>query len=325
MQLGGRYFDRLTFEHVALPELALEDIDTRTSFVGRPLAAPLLISGMTGGTEVAGPVNRRLAEAAEARGIALGVGSQRGALHDEALVPTFQVRPSAPSVPILANLGAVQLNEGYGLAECRAAVDMVGADALVLHLNVLQEALQPEGQTNFRGLLPAMGRVARALGVPVVAKEVGNGISAGVARALVAEGITIVDVAGSGGTSWARIEARRSGATSTGEAFASWGIPTPRAIRDVAGVDGVTVIGSGGLRSGVDVAKALALGASLAGLAHPFLEAAMESTERVIEVIDRIVRELRVAMLCVGAADLEQLRRAPLTEDQGPWINAQVR
>lgn len=314
MQLGRRFFDDYAFEHDALPEIDMAEVDTTVEFLGRRLERPLLISCMTGGTEEAARINRNLAAAAERAGIALGLGSQRKALEDPDLAGSFRVREQAPSVPLLANLGAVQLNYGFGLDECRAAVEMIDADALVFHLNPLQEAIQPEGQTDFRGLLDKMGRVAEALEVPVIAKEIGCGISGRLARALRERGIRIIDTAGLGGTSWARIEASRAGDVQLGERFADWGIPSPEAIREVAEVEGVTVIGSGGLRTGLDAAKAMALGAELVGMAYPFLEPATESVERVVERVERVTRELRVAMFCAGVRSLEGLRSVPLRE-----------
>ena len=212
--------------HSFFDEIDLADIDVSVDFLGKRLEAPILVSCMTGGTEAAGEINRNLAEAAERCLIAIGVGSQRKALEDPLQASTFQVRDLAPSVPLLANLGAVQLNYGYGIEECRAAVEMIGADALAFHLNVLQEAIQPEGQTDFSGLLPKMGSIAAQLEVPVIAKEIGCGISGRTARALLECGIRIIDTAGLGGTSWARIEARRAGDAEIGEMFADWGIPT---------------------------------------------------------------------------------------------------
>ncbi len=314
MQVAESFFDGWAFEHNALPELDLADVDTSIEFLGKRVSAPLLVSCMTGGTQVASRINTHLAEAAERRGVPVGVGSQRRALEDRRQVASFQVRRAAPTVPLLANLGAVQLNYGFGLAECRAAVEMIEADALVFHLNVVQEAIQPEGQTDFSGLLEKMEGVASRLEVPVIAKEVGCGLSEAAARALAGAGIRILDTAGLGGTSWARIEARRSGDPALGELFADWGIPTPESIRQVARVPGVTVIGSGGLRNGLDVAKAIALGADLAGMAYPFLAAATESPDRVAATIDRIVHELRVAMLCLGARTIEELQRIPIHE-----------
>jgi len=312
MQLGVNYFDEYRFDHAALPEIDFDDVDPGVDFLGRRLAAPLLISSMTGGTEAAGLINRNLAAGAERTRIAVGIGSQRKALEDPEKADTFKVRELAPSVPLLANLGAVQLNYGLGIRECRQAVEMIGADALILHLNPLQEAIQPEGQRNFAGLLPKIGEIARSLPVPVIAKEIGCGISAATARALAGQGIRIVDTAGVGGTSWARIEAQRAGDLDLGEVFAGWGMPTPLSIQEVRSVGGLTVIASGGLRNGIDVAKAIALGADLAGMAFPFLQAATESPERVVEKVQRIVLELKICMFCLGVKTVAELRHARL-------------
>lgn len=315
MQLGGASaFDEYRFSHVALPEIDIAEIDTSVEFLGRRLAAPLLISSMTGGTDMAGRINRNLAAGAERTGIAVAVGSQRKALEDPAKADTFRVREAAPSIPLLANLGAVQLNYGMGVRECRAAVDMIGADALILHLNPLQEAIQPEGQCDFSGLLPKIGSVVRELGVPVVVKEIGCGLSESVARQLAGQGVRILDTAGVGGTSWARIEAKRAGDLGLGEIFAGWGIPTPQSIQEVASVEGVTVIASGGIRNGIDSAKALALGANLVGMAYPFLAAATESPERVADVVRRTVRELKICMFCLGVKTIAELRQTKLLE-----------
>jgi len=318
-QADHRYFDEWVFEHQAAPELDRAEIDTSVEFLGRKIGAPLLVSCMTGGTEGAYRINTNLALAAEARNLPVGVGSQRKTLEDGSHRETFQIREAAPTVPLLANLGAVQLNYGFGIKECRAAVEMISADALVFHLNPLQEAIQPEGQTDFSGLIEKMGAIAAELEVPVIVKEVGSGISGDLARALVAVGIEIIDTAGQGGTSWARIEARRAGDLEIGELFADWGIPTPDSIRAVADIPGVTVIGSGGLRNGLDVAKAIALGADLTGMAYPFLEAATEAPESVVARIDRIVQELEIVMLCVGARTIEDLKRTTLYRRPRPW------
>lgn len=312
MQLGASWFDDYQFSHTALPEIDLADVDTSVEFLGCQLSAPLLISCMTGGTEIAGRINRNLATGAAEERVAVGIGSQRKALEDPEKADTFRVREIARSVPLLANLGAVQLNYGMGLRECRQAVEMIGADALVLHLNPLQEALQPEGQCNFSDLLPKIGEVARELEVPLVVKEVGSGLSEPVARALAGVGVRILDTAGTGGTSWARIEAQRSGELELGELFAGWGIPTPLSIQEVRRVDGVTVIASGGLRNGLDLAKALALGADLGGMAYPFLAAATESPEKVAEKVRRTVRELRICMFCLGVKTVAELRKTGL-------------
>ncbi len=314
MQLERHYFDDYVFEHAALPEVDRAAIDTGVAFLGKPLAAPLLISCMTGGTDVASIINRNLAAAAERARIAVGVGSQRKAIEDPSSTDSFLVREAAPTAPLLANLGAVQLNYGFGVAECQHAVDMIGADALVLHLNPLQEAIQPEGQCNFAGLLDKMADVAKRLTVPVIAKEVGSGISGSLAAELAARGIRMIDTAGTGGTSWARIEAARAGDAALGDRFAGWGIPTPESIAQCSRVPGVTVIGSGGVRDGVDVAKAIALGASLVGMAFPFLEAATQSPEHVLAKIERIVRELEIVMFCVGARTIEELKQVKISK-----------
>lgn len=308
--------ERLRFMHQALPELDLGDVRTDTVFLGKRLSAPLLISSMTGGTERAQAINRTLAEAAQDAGIAMGLGSQRAALEDPSLAPTFQVREVAPDILLFANLGAVQLNYGYGVDECRRAVDLIQADALVLHFNALQEAVQPEGDGNFAGLLARVADVCRAVGVPVIAKEVGWGFSPQAARQLADAGVAAIDVAGSGGTSWTEVEYHRAPDAhhaNVARAFADWGIPTADAIRYVReAAPDLPVIASGGLRDGVEVAKCLALGADLGGLAGPFLKAAAESVEAVRRTIWELQTELRIAMFASGAADISTLKRTPL-------------
>jgi isopentenyl-diphosphate Delta-isomerase len=314
MQVRRGAFDRLVFEHCALPELDMEEIDTSCELLGKRLGAPLLVSSMTGGTGEAARINRYLAEAAEERRIAIAVGSQRKAIEDPVTAASFEVRRYAPTVPVLGNLGAVQLNYGFGVEHCRHALEMIGADALVLHLNPLQEAIQPEGQTRFARLLPRIAEIVDGLGAPVVVKEIGSGLSERVGRELQRVGVRILDTAGVGGTSWARIEAARADDFDIGELFADWGIPTPDSIRALARIPGIQVIGSGGIRHGLDVAKAIALGADLTGMAYRFLGPARESAAAVVEKIDRTVRELKIAMFCVGARNLEELRRAPLRD-----------
>jgi isopentenyl-diphosphate delta-isomerase len=320
-QLDLRHFDRFRFEHEALPELDMAEIDISCELFGKQLRAPLLVSCMTGGTGSATRINRNLAIAAERAGVALGVGSQRKAIERPETTTSFRVRDLAPTVPLLGNLGAVQLNYGFGLEECRQAIAMIGADALALHLNPLQEAIQPEGQTNFKGLYEKIGHLVAELEQPVVIKEIGCGITLRTGRELWQRGVRHFDSAGVGGTSWARIEgARGRGAAgkargeALGDLFADWGVPTPDSIRQLASLEGVTVIGSGGIRSGLDAAKAIALGAKVAGLAQPFLAAALESADQVFEVIEKTIQELRITMFCVGAANLAELRKKPLLE-----------
>lgn len=304
--------------HMALPELDLAEVDTRTTFLGKAISAPLLISSMTGGAEVAHKINLALAEAAEALALPMGVGSQRAAVVDGRLAATYQVRRVAPRIPLLANLGAVQLNYSFGVEHCRRAVDMIEADALILHLNPLQEAVQPEGNTNFKGLLAKIEQVCRALEVPVVVKEVGNGIGAHDARRLYECGVRVIDVAGAGGTSWSEVERFRQPSEQgrrVAGAFADWGLPTTECVREVrAALPEVTLIASGGVRSGVDVAKAIALGADLAGTAKPALVSAIDErgAAAVAEGLQGFIRELRVAMFCAGCADLAALRALKL-------------
>jgi len=308
--------DRLHFRHDALPELDLRQVDLSTTFLGKRLRAPILISSMTGGTDKAGEINRNLALAAQASGIGMGLGSQRIAIEDASRAATFQVRGVAPDILLLANLGAVQLNYGYGVDECRRAVEMIEADALILHLNALQEAVQPEGDVNFAGLLRRIESVCRGLSVPVIAKEVGWGISADVAGRLADVGVAGIDVAGAGGTSWSQVEmyrATEARQARLASAFRAWGIPTAEAVKAVRGrLPEIPLIASGGLRSGIDIAKCIALGADLGGMAGPFLRAAAVSAEAVAESLMLVQAELRTTLFVTGCANLAALRHAPL-------------
>ncbi len=308
-------FAHYRFVHQALPLCDLDAVDTTQVFLGKTLRVPLLISSMTGGTDEATAINHRLAEAAQEAGIALGVGSQRSAVEQPALAGTFRVRDAAPDILLFANIGAIQLNRGYGVDQCRRAIEMIGADALILHLNALQEALQPEGDHQWAGLLARIETVTRTVGVPVVVKEVGWGIAPNIARQLAAAGVAAIDVAGAGGTSWSQVEmhrARNPLAARVAAHFIDWGIPTAECVAAVAAaLPTLPLIASGGLRSGVDVAKAVALGAHLGGLALPFLQAAAISTEAVLDVIAELTTTLRVAMFAAGTPDLAILRGTP--------------
>ncbi len=310
--------ERYHFIHQALPELNLEDVDLRLEVFARKLNAPILISSMTGGTEEAGDINRRLAEAAHETGIAMGLGSQRAAIENPALSSSFQVRRYAPDVLLLANLGAVQLNYGYGVEHCQRAVDMIEADALILHLNALQEAVQPEGDTRFEGLLSKIEIVCQALSVPVIVKEVGWGFSKDAARRLEAVGVSAIDVAGAGGTSWTQVEmhrAKNQRQAQLAAAFLDWGIPTAEAINNIrTAAPSLKIFASGGLRNGIDIAKCIALGASLGGMASPFLKAANYSVDETIDTIRLIQRQIQVAMFACGAEDLQHLGKTPLNK-----------
>lgn len=300
------------FLHQALPEIDLHQVDTSVTVFGKKLKAPILISSMTGGTEQAQAINRTLAQAAEARGIAMGLGSQRAAIEDPSLAPTFQVRELAPTTVLLANLGAVQLNYGYTIEHCRRAVDMLGADALILHFNTLQEAVQPEGDTRFSGLLNKIEAVCRALPVPVIAKEVGWGFSDDTVRRLVEAGVSAIDVAGAGGTSWSQVEMYRAATEAqrrVAGTFVSWGIPTSEAVLAAKrAAPNISIFASGGLRNGLDIAKCIALGATLGGMAGPFLKAAVESLEAVLDEIKIAQTELQIAMFGIGVSSIDRLQ-----------------
>lgn len=308
------------FQHRAVPELNLSDVDTSLSIFGRNLRTPILISSMTGGTEQASNINRTLAQAAQAAGAAMGLGSQRAALEHPELSSTFQVRSYAPDILLFANLGAIQLNYGFTVDHCRRAVEMIGADALILHFNAVQEAVQPEGNTNFAGLLKKVEQVCRQMDVPVVAKEVGWGFSEEDVRGLKNAGIQAIDVAGAGGTSWSEVEKHRATnefQASLAEAFINWGVPTAQAILNVRNTaPDLIVFASGGLRSGIDIAKCIALGASLGGMASPFLKAAVQSPELTIETLEAITKEIRVVMFAAGIPDLKKLKQTNLLYDR---------
>ncbi|MGI8564727.1 MAG: type 2 isopentenyl-diphosphate Delta-isomerase [Candidatus Dormibacter sp.] len=306
-------FEQWRFEHVALPEISLATVDLTAELFGRQLGAPILLSCMTGGVEEAGRLNRELAGVAQVFGLPMGLGSGRALLEDPALLPTFLVRAEAPDVPLLANLGAIQLNRGVSAEACRRLVDQLQADALVLHLNPLQEALQAAGDTDFSGLLGRIATLCSELECPVVVKEVGWGIAADLVRRLWDAGVAAIDVAGAGGTSWSEVERHRldnAVRARVAGAFAGWGIPTATAILEGrAAAPEATLIASGGIADGIDIAKSIALGADLAGLAGPFLRAAAAGSAA--ELAAELCETLRLAMFAIGASDLSQLRNSP--------------
>lgn len=300
------------FGHEALPELDLNRVDPGLSLFGRQLNAPILISSMTGGTSDAEIINLRLAEAAYVMRVAMGVGSQRAAIEHPEQAKTFQVRRVAPDILLFANLGAVQLNYGYGVDQCRRAVDMIQADALILHLNPLQEAVQDAGNINFAGLAKKMEEVCKKVGVPVIAKEVGWGISERTAKLLADCGVQAIDVAGAGGTSWSQVEMHRAPDEFTRQlaaTFVGWGIPTADSILNVKrAVPDMTIFASGGLKDGLDVAKCIALGATLGGMAGQFLKAAAISTENTVERMQLVKRQIEVTMFAAGVGTFEELK-----------------
>lgn len=313
-------FDAVRFVHDALPELDHDAIDISTTFLGRRLTRPFLISSMTGGPSRAEAINLRLSEAAQATGVALAVGSQRVALEAQGeLGLGMELRRRAPDVLLMANLGAVQFALGYGPDQARRAIEMIGADLLILHLNPLQEAVQPEGDRDWRGVSRAIEAVAAAFPGRLVVKETGAGISGPVARRLADMGVAALDVAGAGGTNWALVEgARQAGGTAEALAapFASWGVPTARSLIDCArAAPELELIGSGGVRHGLDAARAIRLGARLVGQAAGVLDAALVSTEAVVAHLELTSAQLRLACFCTGSADLSALAQAPLLDD----------
>jgi len=308
--------ENYAFLHQALPEVNLSDVDLRQTLFSKTLSAPFLISSMTGGTEDTGKYNRLFASVAQETGIAFGVGSQRAALEQPSLETTFQIRKFAPDILLFANLGAVQLNLGYGVDACKRVVDMIEADALILHLNPLQEALQPEGNTQFRGLLAKIEDVCKTLPVPVVIKEVGWGISGRVAKMLADVGVKVIDVAGAGGTSWSQVEMYRnidSDKASIAANFHGWGIPTADSIRYVReNAPNMLIFASGGLSNGIEVAKCLALGAKLGGMAGPLLMAAKISDEKLLSRIRGIIEEIRLCLFVTGKSTLVEFDESVL-------------
>jgi isopentenyl-diphosphate Delta-isomerase len=305
-------FDDWRFVHRALPEIDLDDVELRTNLLGRHVDAPLLVSCMTGGTEQARVINQRLARVAQAHGLAMGLGSCRILLEQPDVLPTFDVRELAPDVPLLANLGAVQLNLGVGIDECKHLLHVLRADALVLHLNPLQEALQTSGNTSFAGLLARIAAVCSGLNAPVVVKEVGWGISDDLVTRLFDAGVAAVDVAGAGGTSWSEVERHRMSdpvRARIAASFAGWGIPTADAlIRARGAAPSGVLIASGGVRNGIDIAKALTMGADSVGIAGPLVRAAAAGDDALDETVTVTLEELRLAMFCVGAARVADLR-----------------
>lgn len=306
------------FIHRAVPEVDLKDIDSSLTIFGKFLSAPILISSMTGGNAEAARINQILAAAAQETQVAMGIGSQRIAIEHPELVETFQVRANAPNILLFANLGASQLNYGYGVDECQRAVDMIEADALVLHFNGIQEAIQKEGETQFAGLINKIEAICKAIAVPVIAKEVGWGFSKQDITLLAQAGVSAIDVAGAGGTSWSQVEKYRAEndyRRMLAEAFSDWGIPTAEVIQNVIQVaPSLLIIASGGLRTGVDIAKCAAMGASLGGMASPFLKAASQSLDETIKMIKLFKDEINLCMFATGSKTIDQLRQDKLVK-----------
>ncbi|RLF11453.1 MAG: type 2 isopentenyl-diphosphate Delta-isomerase [Thermoprotei archaeon] len=323
-------FDDIYLVHRCIPELDLEEVSMEVRFLGRRFKAPLTISALTGGPKLAAVINRSLAEAAQHLGLLLELGSQRPALEDSGLKASFKtVREVAPDVFIAANVGAVQLTS-EGLDFVKQAIDMVEANAVAVHLNPLQEAVQPEGEAKFKRVLESINELSKNVGVPVIVKETGSGIAREEAMALEKAGVSAIDVAGAGGTSWAVIEAYRALSNgderkhSVGMRFRDWGVPTAVSIVEVREATSLPIIGSGGVRSGLDSAKALSLGADMAGMALPLLRPALAGGWAVIEFLERIMEELRLAMFLTGSCSVEDLKKADvvITGRTAEWLRA---
>jgi isopentenyl-diphosphate delta-isomerase len=307
VEAGSSGFENIRLIHEALPEIDFDKIDTEIEFLGKKLRYPLILEAMTGGVPSAKKINGDLASIAEKFGIGFGVGSQRMAIDNPELAETYQVRDIAPGILLIANLGAVQLNYGYGLEECEKAIDMIDADALALHLNPLHELIQPEGNRDFSNLVEKINSISGKLKKPLIAKCVGSGISYETARNL---RVSAIDVGGSGGTSWSLIESHRGDASteSLGKTFAGWGIPTAESIKEVSKLK-IPLIGSGGIRTGIDAAKAIALGADCVGMALPVLrEWSSNGKKGVEDFLDQFFTELKIAMFLTGSKNVRGLK-----------------
>ncbi len=320
-------FEDIQLVHRALPEVNKAKIDLSTIFLGKKFKAPIIVGAMTGGTQQATKINASIAQAVEKLGLGMGVGSQRAAIENTELEETYAVtRKMAPNAFLIANIGGVQLVHGYGLKEVKKVVEMIDADAVAVHLNALQEAVQPEGQTNFKGVLAKIAQIAGALDTPVIVKETGAGISSEDAKALENAGVKAIDVGGVGGTSFAAVEYYRSTQKEnlSGEAFWDWGIPTAVSLIETVQTVKLPVIASGGLRSGTDVAKALALNASLASISQPILQAAVKGSRETEDKLSCLIEELRNALFLVGAEKISDLAKTPvvITGKTGEWLQA---
>jgi isopentenyl-diphosphate delta-isomerase len=320
-------FEDIQFVHRALPEVNKDKINLSTTFFGKKFSAPIIVGAMTGGTGQATQINSSIAQAVENLGLGMGVGSQRAAIEDQKLEETYAItRKMAPNAFLIANIGGVQLVHGYGLKEVKKVVEMIDADAVAVHLNALQEAVQPEGQTNFKGVLAKIAEVAGALDTPVIVKETGAGISAEDAKSLEDAGVKAIDVGGVGGTSFAAVEYHRTSTKQSlcGEPFWDWGIPTAVSLIETTQTVKLPVIASGGLRSGTDIAKALSLNALLTSISQPILQTAIKNAKETEEKLSCLIEELRNALFLVGAEKITDLTKTPvvITGKTGEWLLA---
>ncbi len=327
-------FDDITLVHNAVPEINLDDVDVRTTFLGHQLQAPIIVTAMTGGHQEALPINKHIAQAIETLGLAMGVGSQRAAIEDPTLAESFSItRKHAPTAILIGNIGAPQLSLGWGIEEVETAIDMIKADALAIHFNAAQEAVQLEGEANFAGVLQTIKNLTAKISIPIIAKETGAGLSQSAAKALENAGVKALDVAGLGGTSWPAVEVERAkpdDATKAtlGRWFTDWGIPTAVSTFEVAYYvkKRIPIIASGGIRTGIDIAKAIAIGADLAGVALPVLAPAILDATAVQMFMESLIHGLKAAMFLVGAANLKELSQAPVvvTGYTREWLEYRV-
>ena len=322
-------FEDIQFVHRALPETDRGKINLSTSFLGKKFKAPIIVGAMTGGAQEVTKINAAIAEAVEKLGLGMGLGSQRAAIENASLEKTYKIaREKAPNAFLIANVGGVQLVHGYGVKEVKRIVEMIDADAVAIHLNALQEAVQPEGQTNFKGVLAKISEIAGAINTPVIVKETGAGISSEDAKTLELAGVKAIDVGGVGGTSFAAVEhyraTKKNVQNSLGETFWDWGIPTVISLIETAQSVKVPIIASGGVRSGTDIAKALALNASLASITQPILEVAVKGAAETENKLSSFIEELRNAMFLVGAEKISNLTKTPvvITGKTGQWLSA---
>ncbi|MEM2878703.1 MAG: type 2 isopentenyl-diphosphate Delta-isomerase [Candidatus Hadarchaeales archaeon] len=304
-------FEDIDFVHVAVPEINYEDLDISTFFLGVHLEAPIMITAMTGGSESTRKLNLNMARVAQKFGIAYSVGSQRSAIEDSMVIDTYKVREVAPDILLVGNIGLSQIAAGYGIDQLKATLETIDADALSVHMNVLQELVQPEGEPRYRGALEKLSALCKNLGYPVIAKETGCGINLDVAKKLVKSGVSAIDVSGAGGTSWSAVESYRRGGPPLCLDLWDWGIPTAVCTAEVARGVNVPLISSGGIRSGVDAAKAIALGADIVGIALPVLRA-LSSKDGLESFLKNFIFELKAAILLTGCQTVGDLRKVPL-------------
>lgn len=305
VETGSAGFEHVTLIHNSLPEMNFDEIDTSVTIFGRKLNAPIIIEAMTGGCGEAEKINKNLAKAADRAGVGFALGSQRAMIADPQLAPTYNVRDIAPNVFLIGNLGIIQFVNGFGNAEFNRAISEIDCDALAIHLNPLQELCQAEGNKNWKGCLAELSQICRG-GFPIIVKETGAGISAETAKLLEKAGVAAIDVSGFGGTNFAVIESMRNGING----FENWGIPTACSIIEARSAAKLPIIASGGIRSGIDMAKAIALGADICGAALPFLKPAAKSDKEAEEKLRQFIRELKMAMMLSGARTIPELKRA---------------